>query len=541
MGTEVKKAVIYARYSSHGQTEQSIDGQLRDCYSFAERENLQVVGEYIDRALTGRSDDRPDFQRMINDSAKKQFDLVIVWKLDRFARNRYDSAMYKAKLKKHSVRVTSATENISDSPEGIILEGMLESMAEYYSANLSKHVKRGIRESLIKGTWTGGHSPIGYKVVDKQVIIDEERAPIIKYAFQQYADGVSKKQIVADLNARGIRSAKGRPLTSSSFQVALKNEKYIGIWRYNGEIVDAGFPPLIDKEIFNRVQRRLDSVRRAPAAKKAKVDYLLRGKAFCGMCGESFVGESGRSKSGTIYHYYACTNKKKRRSCKKKNERKGWLEWYIVEQTVKYVLSPNNMEHIADRIVEEYDKEFNDGNVRNLEKTLFKLESDINAAVDASIEAPAKVRERYYEKIELLETQKADIEYQIAQIRLVANMRYTKEQIIAWLKLFCNGDPLDESFQRQIIDVFVNSVYVYDDKIVTYYNIKGGTQVSYVDMLESTSEDDSEGISDDFKNVRISKASLYHRPMLEINYALHFVKCVLFLPIYLKITKSHCL
>ena len=150
-------AAIYARYSSHSQQEQSIEGQLRDAYAFAEREGYKVIGEYCDRAISGRTDDRPQFQKMIADAAKKQFQVVIVWKLDRFARNRYDSATYKAKLKKYGVRVISATEAITNDPEGIILEGLLESMAEYYSANLSKHVRRGLRESApgcgLKNRW----------------------------------------------------------------------------------------------------------------------------------------------------------------------------------------------------------------------------------------------------------------------------------------------------------------------------------------------------------------------------------------------------
>ena len=190
------KAVIYARYSSHGQQEQSIDGQLRDCYAFAERQGYSVIGEYIDRALTGRNDDRPDFQRMLADARKKQFKYIIVWKLDRFARNRYDSAVHKADLKKYGVRVISATENITDEPEGIMLEGLLESLAEYYSANLSKHVKRGMRESVLAGNYTGGIPPYGYKVEGKKLVVDENTAPIIRYVFEQYAKGVPKKKIL---------------------------------------------------------------------------------------------------------------------------------------------------------------------------------------------------------------------------------------------------------------------------------------------------------------------------------------------------------
>ena len=173
-------AVIYARYSSHGQTEQSIEGQLHDAYEFARREGYTIIGEYIDRARTGTNDNRDDFQRMIADAPKAQFQAVIVWKLDRFARNRYDSAIYKARLKKSGVRVISVKENITDRPEGIILEGLLESMAEYYSANLSQNVKRGLRETISKGFYCGGQIPYGYKTQDRRLVADEKTAPIIR-------------------------------------------------------------------------------------------------------------------------------------------------------------------------------------------------------------------------------------------------------------------------------------------------------------------------------------------------------------------------
>ena len=145
------KAVIYARYSSENQREESIEGQLRECKEYADYNDIEVVGEYIDRALTAKTDNRPGFQRMIQDSGKKLFDLVLVWKLDRFARNRYDSAFYRYTLRKNGVKIISVKENISDGPEGIILESMIEGMAEYYSANLSQNVKRGFHENALKG------------------------------------------------------------------------------------------------------------------------------------------------------------------------------------------------------------------------------------------------------------------------------------------------------------------------------------------------------------------------------------------------------
>ncbi len=150
--------VIYARYSSDSQREESIDGQLRECYAFAEKQGISIINTYIDRALSAKTDNRPAFQQMIKDSDKQKFDLVIVWKLDRFARNRYDSARYKNTLKKNNVKVVSATETISQNAEGILLESMLEGYAEYYSVELSEKVTRGMTENALKCKFNGVQS-----------------------------------------------------------------------------------------------------------------------------------------------------------------------------------------------------------------------------------------------------------------------------------------------------------------------------------------------------------------------------------------------
>lgn len=527
------KAVIYARYSSHGQQEQSIDGQLRDCYSYAAREGYLVVGEYIDRALTGRNDDRPDFQRMIADAAKKQFQYVIVWKLDRFARNRFDSAVHKATLKKYGVRVISATENITDEPEGILLEGLMESLAEYYSANLSKHVKRGQRESILQGKVPGGVPPYGFKLVDKKLVADEQKAPIIRYIFEQYAKGVPKKRIMEELNARGVRNAYGNPLSLSSLQHALRNPKYIGKFFYNGQEVPGCCEALISEEIFDAVQKRLDAAKHSPAAGKGgnRKEYLLQGKAYCGYCGARLVGDVGTSKTGVKHYYYACGKRKKHRTCQKRNEKKDFLEWYVVEQTVQYVLTPERIEYIAERIVAKYAEEFNDKRIKELERQYKKLDNEVNAAVDASLSAPEQVRHKYFEKIETLETQKTDIELNLSTLRIANGHRYTTEQIIAWLKSFCHGDALDEAFQRRIIDTLINSVYVYDDKVVIYYNIKGGKQVSYMEMCNdmeglSPVEDDAPVHSADGTGVRISNNLPRHKRVYRISDRLfYFLLC----------------
>jgi hypothetical protein len=419
---------------------------------------------------------------MITDSKKKQFDYVIVWKLDRFARNRYDSAIYKYKLKQNDVRVLSAMENIGDGDESIILEAVLEASAEYYSRDLSKKVKRGIRETAMKGGFIGGVAPVGYKVVDGTVVIDEEKAPAIKYAFEQYADGIPKKEIMRALTEKGVKNGKGKPLSLTSFQSALRNPKYTGEYKVN-EIVMNNFPPLISKELFKRVQDRLKENSHSPGVNKAKVDYLLQGKIFCGHCGAKMVGESGRGKGGTIYNYYACSNRKKLHTCNKANEKKDFIEWYVVEQTVDYVLNPDRIEVIAKAVVAEYDKEFNDKELKRLERLIAKLDRDIDTAVDLMIANTNKtVRERTEKRIEELETQKVDAEIEFSKMQIANGIRYTKEDIILWLRQFCKGDIMDDEYRQQIIDVFVNKVFLYDDKIAIFYNIKSGKEVSFIDV-----------------------------------------------------------
>lgn len=482
---EPAKAVIYARYSSHGQTEQSIEGQLRDNYAWANQQGITVIAEYIDRALTGTKDQRPDFQRMIEDAAKGQFEMVIVWKLDRFARNRYDSAIYKAKLKKFGVRVVSVKENITDSPEGIILEGLLESMAEYYSANLSQNIRRGQRESIAKGLFCGGHIPLGYKVVDKKLVADDKTAPLVRYVFDQYAQGIPKRQIIAELNERGIRGRSGNPLGDSAFHRVLTNPAYIGQFTYAGEVVPGVSERIIDDVTFFKVQEQLKVNRHAPASQKAKVDYLLQGKVFCGHCGTPMIGESGRSRHGTVYHYYACAAKKKRHTCDKKNERKDFIEWYIVEQTVQYILSPSRMSRVAEAVVREYRKEFSDTRVTDMEKALSQIDRELDKLVDALIDTPKIAHKKIHARMEALDAQKAELEIDLSRLRIAQEIQLTEAEVKAWLRQFCSGDPLDEEFRRRIIDVFINAVYLFDDRVIVFYNIRGGKQVSYIDLINS--------------------------------------------------------
>lgn len=488
MNTETN-AVIYARYSSHSQTEQSIEGQLHDAYAFAKKSGYHIIGEYIDRALTGKSDERPDFQRLMDDAKKKQFQIVIVWKLDRFSRNRYDSAVYKRHLKKYGVRVVSVMENITDSPEGIILEGLLEAMAEYYSANLAENIRRGQQESRKKGWYCGGSIPWGYRLEDHKLIEDPKTAPLVRELYQRYADGESLASIANDFNSRGYRTARGREFKSSTFDKICPNASYIGEYAYSGIVVPGLTQPLISRELYEKCLERRTRNRRAPAAGRSDVNFILQGKLFCGECGSPMCGDAGTSKSGIRHYYYSCSARKhKRTGCQKKAEKKDYIEWYVCEQTVKYILDPDRLDYIAQAVVDVYNADVSDGKISILEQSVKRLNDELNSLVDKLIITPRELASRVTDRMLQLERQRKDQETELAKLRIQQGIRITKEEVTAWLSTFSQGDLFDESFRVQILDTFVNSIYLYNDKIVIFYNIRDGRQSIGIEEINSLDE-----------------------------------------------------
>ena len=218
---------------------------------------------------------------MIEDSKKRDFDFILVWKLDRFSRDRYDSAIYKRELKKNGVRVLSVMENVGHGDESIILESILESMAEFYSRDLSKKVKRGLRETCLKGNFPGGYVPIGYQVVGQKIQLDPEIAPLIRRAFERFASGVSTRRIIDELNANGVRGNHGRPITYSTVNKILKNQKYIGEFIHGENRLTDAYEPLIDPETFERVKRVFPEInaRRRPEKPKNPIGFAEKSSA----------------------------------------------------------------------------------------------------------------------------------------------------------------------------------------------------------------------------------------------------------------------
>lgn len=470
--------VIYARYSSQGQREESIEGQLRECRAFADRQGWTVVGEYIDRALSGKTDKRDDFQRMIRDSEKGHFRGVLMYTLDRFARNRYDSAMYKARLKKNGVRVFYAKQSIPDGPEGIILESVLEGYAEYYSENLSRNVRRGMMENALQCKTTGGLC-LGYqKAKDGTWEIEPVGAKVVQEIFQLYADGTSATQVVAYCNEKGYETARGRAFTRNSLHTILRNRKYIGVYEYEDVCVEGGVPAIISAELFERVQAQLKHTYSARAKAKATTDYLLSTKVFCGHCGAPMIGESGTSRHGATYHYYKCGCRKRNASaCQKKTEKKEWLEAFVVKHIVEKALTDENIEEISTKAAALYEKECADTRLLvSLEQSLNDTTTRLNNILDLMEQgiATASTKDRLLE----LEERKQDFEIKIDRERS-KKPTLTKERIAHWLLSFRGGDVGDPDYQRKIIDTLLNSVYIYDTdgdngrRFVLTFNLSG--------------------------------------------------------------------
>ena len=478
-------AVIYARYSSDNQREESIEGQIRECTAYAEKNGITIVKHYIDRAISAKTDNRPEFQQMIKDSDKKLFDIVLVWKLDRFARNRYDSARYKTQLKKNGVKLMSATEIISDGPEGIILESVLEGYAEYYSADLSEKVIRGMTENALKGKFSGGAIPFGYTInADRRFEIDPLTAPFVAEAFQRYNDGQTMREIRDWLNEKGIKNKRGGPMTFNVIQHMLSNRRYIGELKYRDVLIPDAIPPIVSVELFNDVQEKMLKNKKAPARRKAEDDYLLTTKLFCGYCGALMFGESGTSRTGEVHRYYKCATAKKHKGCKKKTVRKQWLEDLVVNQTMQLVKDDAAMESIIAKVMELQNKE--NTNIPLYEKQLRDAESGIQNMLNA-IQAGI-LTSSTKERLEQLEETKRELEARIAEEKL-AKPKVTEEFIRFWLLRFRKLDMSLKDQRQALVDTFINAIYLYDDKVLITFNYKEGTQtVTFGEASEIASE-----------------------------------------------------
>ena len=466
-------AVVYARYSSHRQGEQSIEGQLAEAKRFADAHDLTIIHEYCDRAMTGRNDNREQFQLMLSDASKHIFDALIVWKTDRIGRNKEEIALNKYHLKKNGVKIYYVAEAIPDSPEGIILEAVIEGMAAYYSEQLSQNVKRGQRASAEKAQSTGGNRPLGYLTgPDKRFVIDPATAPTVRLIYDMYAQGHTITQIVKVLNEKGLRTLRGYPFTQNSLRSILKNEKYIGVYTYKDDIrLEGAIPPIIDKETFYKVQELLKYNQKAAAHKNANVEYLLTEKLFCGKCGAMMVGVCGTSRNGERHYYYSCNNQRKR-LCDKKLVRREWIEGLVLDCVLDLVRDDELLDFIAENTYRYYleqntESAYTDSlraSLREAERSIANLLKALEAGI---------ITETTKRRMDELEAQKAEQMSALTASQLRQDLGLKKEHILYFLHRFAEMDITDMACRKQMIKTFVNSVFVYDDKVVLTFNYSG--------------------------------------------------------------------
>ena len=470
-------AVIYVRYSSHSQRDVSIEQQIRHCKLFAERQGIQIVNIYEDRALTGTNDNRPGFQKMVHDAERSTWDYVIVYTLDRFARNRYDSAVYKRQLKNLGIKVLSAMENISDDPSGVLMESLLEGLAEYYSAELSQKIKRGNYDNAMKCK-VNGSLPLGYvRGADGRFAIDDAEAAIVQEVFQRVADGDSFAEIIDDMNSRGVRTKKGKPWSKSTFNTLISNERYVGVYIYGDVRIPGGVPPIVSHSLFEAVQQRLRTKGNprsdgTPQRRRREGStYLLTGKLFCGHCKEPMIGISGKSQAASPYYYYTCKGKRERHDCGKKNVPRQHVEEVIATALKDTMLTDTAIAALADAAIEYQNKDTCNLEKETLENRLADVKKSLRnllTALEAGI-----ISETTKSRMDELEAEQKQLTAQLTLVEAEDENRMTREDVIAALELYQTGDVTEKDYQEALFDTFLVAAYVYDDEITVVFNLGG--------------------------------------------------------------------
>ena len=447
-GDAFRTAVIYARFSCSKQREASIEDQLRVCSEWCDREGYAVVGKYCDYAVSGRTDDRPQFQRMIANAGES--DVVVVYMMDRFSRDPFDAPIYKRELAKRGVRLVSALESIPDSPEGIIYEKLLEGLAACESLKTSARVRRGMEGNALK-CMTNGVRVWGYREgPDGRYVVDEDEAAFVREAFERKIRGEAANSIARDFAQRGVRSRAGAPCGYSMVHTMLHNRKYTGRYEWGGQVVEGGMPAIVDEETFMAAQVA-PSKRDIPHEDWA--DYTLSGRVICSGCGRNMPGCSGWGHKGVKYTYYRCTH------CRKSSVRCDWLEGEIVAALRALLKDPEQARRIAEEACAEGEDEEVKRMRRDAERSLRDADrgiANLLRAVEQGIIVPGTS-----ERVEQLQAQKARAERDLKRIRDAA---FDPELFAEFLQC----EPAIED--RALVDAFVYQVVVYDDSAIVTLN-----------------------------------------------------------------------
>ena len=492
-----RTAVAYARYSSAGQRDVSIEQQLSEIHAFAKREGYTIVHDYADHARSGykNTSARAAFQAMMSAAEKGGFDTVISWKVDRFGRNREESALYKGRLRRFGVRVLYAMEPIPEGSAGVLLEGMLEATAEWYSRQLSENVSRGMLDNAHRCLYNGTRV-LGYvRGADGRYAIQPEEAALVRSIFALYCTGLSAASVCRRLAAQGVTTSRGKPFAPEAILRIISNPRYTGLYIWGSVEIPDGMPAIIDKETFEEAQRMKKKTARH--IEQGAVDYLLTGKAFCGDCRAAMIGDSCTSKNGTRFYYYTCQAHKARKGCTKKSIGKDRLEAAVVDFVLDVVLSDDQIEKTADAVMALQAEELKTSPLAAMEAELRETQKkidNINDAIAAGIwnsSTSAKLKE--------LEDAAETLRVSVETLRYSQSQLIDRDRVIFFLHRFTKGDRADPLLRRHVIETFINAVYVFDDHLLIAVNNVDGieTRCPLEDIPEefiACSDSDTNGV-----------------------------------------------
>ena len=488
-----RTAVAYARYSSAGQRDVSIEQQLAEIHEFALREGYSIVHEYADRARSGfkNVNARAAFQSMMAAADSGTFDTVICWKVDRFGRNREESSIFKGRLRRFGVKVLYAKEPIPEGSAGVLLEGMLESTAEWYSRQLSENVMRGMSDNAHKCLFNGSRT-LGYcKGPDGRFAIQPDEAALVRNIFSMYCSGLSAYSISEKLEAQGIRTFQNVPYTPQYIIRIVSNDKYIGMYRWGSIEVPDGIPPIIEKSVFEEAQRMRS--KKSHHAERGVLDFLLSGKLFCGYCGKPMYGDSGTSKDGSRKYYYNCSSRRKHKGCKKKSIRKQYVEDLVIDFVLDHVLADDQINKTAEAIMKLQAEEMTVSPLASMEAEyaeILKQIDNINDAIAAGIWNTSTSA-----RLKTLEDSAETLRFSIDSLKYSQSQLIDRDRVLFFLRQFTKGDRNDPLLRHHVMDTFVNSVYLFDDHAdIVINNLENKERFPLEDLPDECSDDISSGV-----------------------------------------------
>lgn len=486
-------AIAYYRYSSDAQRDASIDQQREAAQQYAAAHGLHIVREYEDHAVSGTRDDREQYNLMLYEVELLRPAALIIWKTDRLSRDKIDIVLAKKRLRECGVKIHYVAEAIPDDDDAtqILMESIYEGMAASFSVAHSRNVQRGLTYNAERGLYNGIQL-IGYKgKPDHPYEIDPDTAPIVKQIYKDYADGKPMMQICRDLDAQGIKSIHGNTMTVNSLRRILTNKAYIGVYAWGDHTIDGGMPRIIDDDLFQRVQDRLEANKCGGKGARRKIDqeadiadYWLSGHIYCGLCGETMQGISGTGKSGAKHHYYSCKSHRQHQ-CSASNRPKDVIEaavTYVLDQIVR---DPSYRLEIAHKCYERYKQDHDDGGVYAdaIRAKIKDAEAKINnimRAIEAGI-----LTETTGERLKALESEKVRLTDALRAEEMRRSIQLTEADILKYLDSL-GGDVRDPDDRARILDEYVDRVIVTGDEVAVIMQYTADRRaVSITDTLRT--------------------------------------------------------